>query len=62
MKEVAYLRRQLAFRKPYEQHMQEQEVKRMKKEVKDTKQALRENVAVITGTTEGPRDGLMLVD
>ena len=42
--------------------MQEQEVKRMKKEVKDTKQALRENVAVITGTTEGPRDGLMLVD
>ena len=34
--EVQFLRRQISFRKPYDQHMHEQDVTRLKKDLKDT--------------------------
>ena len=43
--------------------MQEQDIRRLKKTVKDTQSALRENVAVIEESNhKGPLDGLTLVD
>lgn len=61
-KEVAFLRRQLSFRQPYEKVQAEADIKRLKKEVKEANQSLRENVAVIKETQEGPLSGLVLVD
>ena len=61
-REVQYLRREVAFKKPYQQVMHEQDVKRLKSELKDAQQALRENVAVIKQEREGPNYGLNLVD
>jgi hypothetical protein len=62
-REVEYLRRQISFRKPYEQVMQAQDIRRLKKTVKDTQTALRENVASIEESTRGgPLEGLHLVD
>ncbi|CDW83586.1 UNKNOWN [Stylonychia lemnae] len=61
-KEIAYLRRQISFRQPYDQVMAENDIKRLKKEVKDQNQALRENVAVIKESSEAPLQGLVLVD
>lgn len=49
-------------RKPYNEHMKDEEVKRLKKELKDANQTLRENVAVIQESSSGPLDGLVLVD
>jgi len=34
-REVAYLRREVSFKKPYDQVMHEQDVKRLKAELKD---------------------------
>jgi len=42
--------------------LQEQEVKRLKKELSFSQQALRENVAVIKQEADGPNVGLSLVD
>jgi len=42
--------------------MHEQDVKRLKSELKDAQQALRENVAVIKQERDGPNIGLNLVD
>lgn len=43
--------------------MQDQDIRRLKKTVKDTQTALRENVAVIEESNyKGPLDGLILVD
>ena len=61
-REVQYLRREVAFKKPYDQVMHEQDVKRLKAELKDSQQALRENVAVIKQERDGPNYGLNLVD
>ena len=61
-REVQYLRREVAFKKPYQQVMHEQDVKRLKAELKDCQQALRENVAVIKQERDGPNYGLNLVD
>ena len=61
-REVSYLRREVAFKKPYDQVMYEQDVKRLKAELKDAQQALRENVAVIKQERDGPNYGLNLVD
>ena len=61
-REVQYLRREVAFKKPYDQVMHEQDVKRLKAELKDCQQALRENVAVIKQERDGPNYGLNLVD
>lgn len=62
-REIQYLRRQISFRKPYDQVLQEKDVKRLKKTIKDTQSALRENVAVIGETNHnGPLQGLALVD
>ena len=61
-REVSYLRREVAFKKPYDQVMYEQDVKRLKAELKDAQQALRENVAVIKQESSGPNYGLNLVD
>ena len=47
-REVQYLRRELAFKKPYDQVVHENDIKRLKSELKDAQQALRENVAVIS--------------
>ena len=61
-REVQYLRREVAFKKPYDQVMHEQDIKRLKTELKDCQQALRENVAVIKQEQDGPNLGLNLVD
>jgi hypothetical protein len=62
-REIQYLRRQISFRKPYDQVMQEQDIRRLKKTVKDTQSALMENVAVIGESNhKGPLEGLTLVD
>ena len=61
-REVQYLRRAVAFKKPYDQVIHEQEIKRLKTELKDAQQALRENVAVIKQERDGPNQGLALVD
>ena len=61
-REVQFLRREVAFKKPYQQVMHEQDVKRLKSELKDAQQALRENVAVIKQERDGPNYGLNLVD
>lgn len=62
-REIQYLRRQISFRKPYDQVMQDQDIRRLKKTVKDTQTALRENVAVIEESNhKGPLEGLTLVD
>ncbi len=62
-REIQYLRRQISFRKPYDQVVHEQDVKRLKKSLKDTQNALRENVAVIEESNHrGPLEGLALVD
>lgn len=61
-REIETLRRSLAQKKPYAQHLQDQEVKRLKQELKDANQALRENVAVIKQERDGPNTGLQLVD
>ena len=45
---MQYLRRELAFKKPYDQVVHENDIKRLKSELKDAQQALRENVAVIS--------------
>lgn len=42
--------------------MHEQDVKRLKAEVKDAQHLLRENVAVIKQERDGPNFGLHLVD
>jgi hypothetical protein len=44
---VQYLRREVAFKKPYDQVIHESDIKRLKSELKDAQKALRENVAVI---------------
>lgn len=59
---MAFLRRQLSFRQPYEKVQAEADIKRLKREVKEANQSLRENVAVIKETQEGPLSGLVLVD
>jgi len=59
---VQYLRRELAFKKPYDQVVHENDIKRLKSELKDAQQALRENVAVISQELDGPNQGLQLVD
>jgi len=41
------LRREVAFKKPYDQVIHENDIKRLKADLKDAQQALRENVAVI---------------
>ena len=61
-REVQYLRREVAFKKPYDQVMHEQDVKRLKAELKDCQQALRENIAVIQQDKNGPNLGLELVN
>lgn len=61
-REVQYLRRELAFKKPYDQVVHENDIKRLKAELKDAQQALRENVAVISQEIDGPNYGLQLVD
>ena len=62
-REVQFLRRQVQFRKPYEKVMHQTDVKRLKNELKTTKAALRENVAVIKQEDSGPNnDGLMMID
>ena len=62
LREVQYLRREVAFKKPYDQVIYEGDVKRLKAELKDAQQALRENVAVIKQEQAGPNYGLNLVD
>lgn len=62
LREVQYLRREVAFKKPYDQVIYESDVKRLKAELKDAQQALRENVAVISQEQAGPNYGLNLVD
>lgn len=42
--------------------MAEADIKRLKKEVKDAQQTLRENVAVIKESQDAPLEGLVLVD
>ena len=62
-REIQFLRRQMSFRKPYDQVVHEQDVKRLKKTIKDTQSALRENVAIIEESNhKGPLEGLVLVD
>ena len=61
-RELETLRRALAQKKPYSQHLQDQEIKRLKKELHDANQSLRENVAVIKQERDGPNKGLELVD
>ena len=61
-REVQFLRREVSFKKPYDQVMQEQDIKRLKAELKDCQAALRENVAVIKQERDGPNHGLNLVD
>ena len=62
-REIQFLRRQISFRKPYDEVIHEQEVKKLKKQVKDTMGALRENVATIAESNhKGPLEGLTLVD
>lgn len=61
-REVQFLRREVSFKKPYDQVMQEQDIKRLKAELKDCQAALRENVAVIKQERDGPNQGLNLVD
>jgi hypothetical protein len=62
-REIQYLRRQISFRKPYDQVVHEQDVKRLKKTIKDANTALRENVASIEESNhKGPLEGLALVD
>lgn len=61
--EVQFLRRQVQFKKPYNKVMHQTEVKRLKDQLKDTKSALRQNVAVIQQDVRGPNtDGLLIVD
>lgn len=60
--EVQFIRRQLQTKKPYDQHMHEQDIRRLKNDVKSAQQALRENVAVISQEQKGPNKGLHLVD
>lgn len=52
----------MAFKKPYDQVIHENDIKRLKADLKDAQQALRENVAVIQQEQEGPNYGLTLVD
>lgn len=61
-RDVSYLRRQVANKKPYEEVTHEQEIRRLKMELRDAQQALRENVAVINQENKGPNSGLSLVD
>ena len=62
-REIQYLRRQISFRKPYDQVKSETDMSRLKKDLKETQRALRENVAVIEETNKkGPLEGLQLVD
>ena len=62
-REIQYLRRQISFRKPYDQVKSETDMSRMKKDLKETQRALRENVAIIEETNKkGPLEGLNLVD
>ncbi len=42
--------------------MKEQDIRRLKGEIKVANQTLRENVAVIQESKEGPLHGLVLVD
>lgn len=42
--------------------MKEKDIKRLKGEVKQAHQVIRENVAVIKESKEGPLQGLVLVD
>ena len=46
-REIESLRRAVSQKKPYTQALQDQEVKRLKQELKDAQRGLRENVAVI---------------
>jgi hypothetical protein len=57
-REIESLRRQVTQKKPYSQHLQDQEVKRLKLELKEANQALRENVAIIKQERDGPNTGL----
>eukprot|EP00347_Sterkiella_histriomuscorum_P010297 403376845 len=61
-KEIAFLRRQISFKQPYDKVLLETDIKRLKKEVKDNQQALRENVAIIKESNDAPLNGLVLVD
>ena len=61
-REMESLRRALSQKKPYTQALQDQEVKRLKQELKDAQRGLRENVAVIKQESDGPNAGLKLVD
>lgn len=61
-REFEQLRRAAAQKKPYTAVLQDQEIKRLKQELKDAQQALRENVAVIKQERDGPNTGLHLVD
>ena len=42
--------------------MKEQDIKRLKVEVRQAQEVIRENVAVIKEGREGPLEGLVLVD
>lgn len=49
----------MSFRKPYDQVKSESDMSRLKKDLKDTQRALRENVAVIEESNKkGPLEGL----
>ena len=53
----------MQFRKPYSKVMHQTDVKRLKDQLKDHKEALRENVAVIKQDEYGPNnDGLLMID
>ena len=62
-REVQFLRRQVQFKKPYNKVMHQTDVKRLQGELKSTKAALRDNVAVIKQSDAGPNnDGLVMID
>lgn len=61
-REVQVLRRAVQFRKPYDAVQKDQEIKRLKTDLKDAQQALRENVTTIKSERDGPNQGLQLVD
>ena len=62
-REVQFLRRQVQFKKPYNKVMHQTDVKRLQGELKSTKAALRDNVAVIKQSDAAPNnDGLVMID